>query len=134
MEYPERVRFTLLTGYISLKHTRPMAKTPDILLVEDDQELLKVVSNRLTESGYGVRTAETGTAALDAVSEQLPDLVLLDVMLPELDGLEVCRRLRASHPLLYIMMLTARSEEMDRVVGLRWELMITSPSRSASAN
>ncbi len=118
MEYPERVRFTLLTGYISLKHTRPMAKTPDILLVEDDQELLKVVSNRLTESGYGVRTAETGTAALDAVSEQLPDLVLLDVMLPELDGLEVCRRLRASHPLLYIMMLTARSEEMDRVVGL----------------
>jgi DNA-binding response OmpR family regulator len=52
------------------------------------------------------------------VEEQVPDLVLLDVMLPELDGLEVCRRLRAKHPLLYIIMLTARSDELDRVVGL----------------
>jgi len=95
-----------------------MSVQPDILVVEDDVELLQLVSNRLSESGYEVRRAETGRQALDQVAEKVPDLVLLDVMLPEIDGLEVCRRLRAAHPLLYILMLTARSEEMDRVVGL----------------
>ncbi len=95
-----------------------MTVQPDILIVEDDVELLQLVSTRLSESGYAVREAETGQQALDQVSEKVPDLVLLDVMLPEIDGLEVCRRLRAKHPLLYILMLTARSEEMDRVVGL----------------
>lgn len=95
-----------------------MSTTPDILLVEDDEELSRVVSNRLRESGYGVRTAFTGPEALERVAEAVPDLVLLDIMLPEMDGLEVCRRLRADHPLLYIMILTARAEEMDRVVGL----------------
>ncbi len=88
------------------------------MLVEDDAELRALVEGRLKESGYNVRTAETGTQALERVEEQVPDLVLLDVMLPELDGLEVCRRLRAKHPLLYIIMLTARSDELDRVVGL----------------
>jgi len=95
-----------------------MSYKPDLLVVEDDLELLQLVSTRLSDSGYDVRTAETGQAALDQVDEKVPDIVLLDVMLPEIDGLEVCRRLRAAHPLLYIMMLTARSEEMDRVVGL----------------
>ncbi|MGB0650627.1 MAG: response regulator transcription factor [Rhodothermales bacterium] len=95
-----------------------MSTSPDILLVEDDEELSGVVSNRLRESGYTVRTAFTGPEALIRVSEAIPDIVLLDIMLPEMDGLEVCRRLRADHPLLYIMMLTARAEEMDRVVGL----------------
>lgn len=95
-----------------------MPVEPDILVVEDDVELLQLVSTRLSESGYDVRTAETGKEALDRVAEKVPDLVLLDVMLPEIDGLEVCRRLRANHPLIYILMLTARSEEMDRVVGL----------------
>ncbi|MDA0875602.1 MAG: response regulator transcription factor [Bacteroidetes bacterium] len=95
-----------------------MKEQPDILLVEDDEDLSSVVSNRLRESGFHIRTAFTGTEALTRVAEQVPDLLLLDVMLPELDGLEVCRRLRADHPLLYILMLTARGEEMDRVVGL----------------
>ena len=95
-----------------------MKEQPDILLVEDDEDLSSVVSNRLRESGYAVRTAFTGTEALQCVGDQVPDLVLLDVMLPEMDGLEVCRRLRAEHPLLYILMLTARGDEMDRVVGL----------------
>ncbi len=91
---------------------------PRILLVEDDAELRSLVEGRLRESGYNVRTAATGVEALARVEEQSPDLVLLDVMLPELDGLEVCRRLRSSHPLLYIIMLTARTDELDRVVGL----------------
>ena len=97
---------------------RLMSDKPDILLVEDDTELSTVVSTRLRESGYDVRTAFTGPEALERVAEKVPDLVLLDIMLPEMDGLEVCRRLRADHPLLYILMITARTEEMDRVVGL----------------
>ncbi len=91
---------------------------PDILLAEDDLELSSLVAGRLRESGYHVRTVTTGTAALEEVARQVPDIVLLDVMLPEIDGLEVCRRLRAEYPLLYIIMLTARTEEIDRVVGL----------------
>ena len=91
---------------------------PHILLVEDDIELSTLVEKRLSESGYSVDTAATGTQALEKVEEKVPNLVLLDVMLPELDGLEVCRRLRSQHPLLYIIMLTARADELDRVVGL----------------
>ncbi|NNF03384.1 MAG: response regulator transcription factor, partial [Rhodothermales bacterium] len=91
---------------------------PLILVVEDDQELRELVAGRLTDSGYRVETASTGPAALDLVEADVPDVVLLDIMLPDLDGLEVCRRLRSKHPLLYIIMLTARSDEMDRVVGL----------------
>ena len=91
---------------------------PRILLVEDDAELRTLVEGRLRESGYNIRTAATGTEALARVEEQVPNLVLLDVMLPELDGLEVCRRLRAQHPLLYIIMLTARADELDRGLGL----------------
>ncbi len=89
-----------------------------ILVVEDDEELSRLVTSRLTESGYEVRAATNGAEALSIVEERVPDLVLLDIMLPEVDGLEVCRLLRASHPLLYIIMLTARAQEIDRVVGL----------------
>lgn len=92
--------------------------SPVILLVEDDSELQGLVRQRLEESGYEVRTAETGPDALASVEDRTPDLVLLDIMIPEIDGLEVCRRLRSSHPLLYIIMLTARTSEVDRVVGL----------------
>lgn len=89
-----------------------------ILLVEDDEELRALVARRLGEEGYAVREAASGPAALDALAEEVPDLVLLDIMLPGLDGLEVCRRLRAEHPLLYVIMMTARGGETDRVVGL----------------
>ena len=93
-------------------------QNPRILVVEDDAELRELVAGRLRESGYAVDVAETGPQALARVEAQVPDLVILDVMLPGLDGLEVCRRLRAEHPLLYVLMLTARTDEMDRVVGL----------------
>lgn len=89
-----------------------------VLLVEDDTELSQLIMGRLSEEGYEARHVEAGTAALEEVEKEVPDLVLLDIMLPELDGLEVCRRLRADYPLLYIMMLTARTDEVDRVVGL----------------
>ena len=77
-----------------------MAHIPDILVVEDDAELRELVERRIRDTGYEVRTASTGTEALTRVAEKTPDVMLLDIMLPELDGLEVCRRLRATHPLL----------------------------------
>ena len=89
-----------------------------LLIVEDDDDLRPTLARRLSEAGYEVATAATGPDALAAVAERVPDLVVLDVMLPGLDGIEVCRRLRADHPLLYILMLTARADELDRVVGL----------------
>ena len=89
-----------------------------ILIVEDNKELRTLVAERLREDNYQVDEAGTGVEALEKVGIRQPDLVLLDVMLPELDGLEVCRRLRMSYPLMYIIMLTARSDELDRVVGL----------------
>ena len=89
-----------------------------LLVVEDDDDLRQTLARRLSESGYEVATAATGPEALAAVEAHVPDLVVLDVMLPGLDGVEVCRRLRADHPLLYILMLTARADELDRVVGL----------------
>ncbi|MGB3544405.1 response regulator [Rubrivirga sp.] len=92
--------------------------THRLLIVEDDDDLRETVARRFRDDGYDVATAASGTDALEAVEAHVPDLVLLDVMLPGLDGIEVCRRLRADHPLLYIMMLTARAGELDRVVGL----------------
>ena len=93
--------------------------TPDrLLIVEDDDDLRATLARRFSDDGYAVATAATGPDALAAVADEAPDLVLLDVMLPGLDGVEVCRRLRAEHPLLYILMLTARADELDRVVGL----------------
>lgn len=91
---------------------------PYILLVEDDTDLAKLVSGRLTDSGYEVLVVGTGPAAVEAVEARSPDLMLLDIMLPGFDGMEVCRRVRAKYPLLYIIMLTARTDEIDRVVGL----------------
>lgn len=92
--------------------------TSHILVVEDDAELRSILVQRLEESGYRVSSVDNGRSALDSVQEEVPDLVLLDVMIPEVDGLEVCRQLRASHPLIYVILLTARTQEMDRVVGL----------------
>ena len=92
--------------------------THRLLIVEDDDDLRETVARRFRDDGYDVATASTGPDALEAVAAQIPDLVLLDVMLPGLDGIEVCRRLRAEHPLLYIMMVTARASEIDRVIGL----------------
>ena len=89
-----------------------------VLLVEDELTLVETLSYRLEQEGFRVVTAGDGQTALRQVEVHSPDLILLDVMLPEMDGREVCRELRARRFDRPILMLTARSEEMDKVVGL----------------
>jgi two-component system, OmpR family, phosphate regulon response regulator PhoB len=90
-----------------------------VLIVDDDPDILRLVSYNLTHAGYEVQTASTGRKALELVQKQPPDLIVLDLMLPELDGTEVCRTLRQQIPSrrIPILMLTAKAEEIDRVVG-----------------
>ena len=88
-----------------------------ILLVEDDKTLQETVKYNLTRQGYDVSTAADGRAALKQARQQAPELIILDVMLPEMDGFEVCRILRKEMS-VPIIMLTARTDEVDRVVGL----------------
>jgi DNA-binding response OmpR family regulator len=88
-----------------------------ILLVEDEMDLGRLVVRELEAAGYQVRHATDGAAALRLFAEEQPELVVLDWMLPGLDGLEVLRRIRQSSP-VPVLMLTARAEEVDRVVGL----------------
>jgi DNA-binding response OmpR family regulator len=88
-----------------------------ILLVDDEQSIQTLLSYPLRKEGYEVVQATDGRQALDRFAEQSFDLVVLDLMLPQVDGLEVCRRLR-SQSSVPIIMLTAKSEEIDKVVGL----------------
>ena len=89
-----------------------------VLIVDDDATVSDVVRRYLEQDGYRVRLAADGPAALTAVAAEPPDLVVLDLMLGGIDGLEVCRRLRRDRPGLPVVMLTALGEEADRVVGL----------------
>ena len=88
-----------------------------ILLVDDEQAILTLLSYPLRKDGYDVVLASDGSEALGRFAESSFDLVVLDVMMPKLDGLEVCRRLRARSA-VPIIMLTAKSEEIDKVLGL----------------
>lgn len=88
-----------------------------VLIVEDEPVLLETLVYNLTRQGYLVESAEEGYAALDLARRSRPDLILLDVMLPGLDGFEVCRILRQDMN-VPILMLTARDDEIDRVIGL----------------
>ena len=91
-----------------------------ILIVEDEQEIAQLIEQTLSREGFTCTIANNGLSALDIFKQQQPDVVVLDLMLPGLDGLEVCTRIRQQpydkDP--YILMLTARGEEIDRVIGL----------------
>ncbi len=91
---------------------------PKILLVEDEQAMVRALQDAFEHHGYSVKTAGDGETGLQLAHSEQPDLILLDIMLPGQDGFEVCRRLRAEGFAAPILMLTARSEEVDRVVGL----------------
>lgn len=89
-----------------------------ILLVEDDERISEPLLRVLATEGYEVVHAPTGNEGLEVVANRTPDLVLLDLTLPDIDGLDVCRKVREDRPELPIIMLTARAEEMDVIVGL----------------
>ena len=90
----------------------------EVLVVDDDATLAGVVVGYLDRAGHRTRQVSNGADALSEVRSCPPDLVLLDLMLPELDGIEVCRQLRADHPDLRVLMLTALGEAEDRIAGL----------------
>ena len=92
----------------------------NILVVDDEPTISEVLCRYLERAGYGTRVAADGHAAMAAVSERAPDLIVLDLMLPGIDGLEVMRRVREhDRDRTAIILLTARGEESDRIVGLR---------------
>src|SRR5215218_5089608 len=88
-----------------------------VLVVDDEAPITELLSTALRYMGYEVTTAQTGSAALESASRTPPDLVVLDVMLPDIDGFEVCRRLREDGDFVPVIFLTARDAEDDRVTG-----------------
>lgn len=93
----------------------PLAK---VLIIEDEPNMVAGLRDNFEYEGYQVITAADGVAGLDRALADSPDLVILDVMMPRMSGLDVCKKLKASRPSLPIIMLTARSQEIDKVVGL----------------
>jgi DNA-binding response OmpR family regulator len=91
---------------------------PKILIVEDDPHILLGLEEILKGEGYEVAICQRGDKALDAAAKHAPALIVLDVMLPGLSGFEVCKQLRAKKTSALILMLTAKSQEMDKVIGL----------------
>ncbi len=89
-----------------------------VLIVDDEKNIVEILAYNLSKEGYDTIAAYDGTTGLQMALEQDPDLILLDVMLPLLDGFEVCRRLREEGKTVPVIMLTAREEETDKVLGL----------------
>ena len=99
---------------------KPMS-TPQLLMIEDDTRLAQMVGEYLTQSGFGFNHAADGASGLTQLQEHAPDLVILDLMLPDTDGLEVCRRIRAlpgGLAKVSVLMLTAKGDPLDRIIGL----------------
>jgi DNA-binding response OmpR family regulator len=94
-----------------------MEPTATVLVVEDEPAIAEAVAARLRAEGFAVHVATDGPTGVAAAAEHLPDLVVLDVMLPGFDGLEVCRRVQAERP-VPVLMLTARDDEADTLMGL----------------
>ena len=92
----------------------------EILIVEDEAEIAQLIQLYLEKEGFSCRSCRDGITALQVFQEQKPDLVILDLMIPGLDGLEVCARIRQKPGMKdpFILMLTARGEEIDRIIGL----------------
>jgi two-component system, OmpR family, alkaline phosphatase synthesis response regulator PhoP len=91
--------------------------THSVLVVEDEASIASFVSLYLKNAGYDVRTSANGTEALAAVAAEQPSLIVLDLMLPDIDGIEICRRIRQKSD-VPILMLTARDEDVDKIIGL----------------
>jgi len=94
------------------------AAARSILIVDDEQALAKVLKRHLVDAGFAVELAFTGASGLRSTESKPFDLILLDVMLPDIDGLEICRRIRARNVYTPVIMLTAKTAEIDKVLGL----------------
>lgn len=92
--------------------------SPKVLVVDDEQSIVTLLKYNIEQAGYQVIVAYDGVQALEKVNEEKPDLVVLDVMLPEMDGIEVCKTIRSDKNQVPILMLTAKDDEFDRVLGL----------------
>src|SRR6185295_5207005 len=95
-----------------------MGTSGRIAVVDDEESIRQTVGLALRREGYEVTTWEDGEAAWDAFRQKLPDLVVLDILMPRMDGLELCRRLREKSQSLPVIFLTSKDEEFDRVLGL----------------
>jgi two-component system phosphate regulon response regulator PhoB len=106
--------------YDWLLHDKLDGVKPRILIVDDEPDIIELVGFNLKQAGYAVTTAAGGAEALAKARTQLPDLIVLDVMLPEMDGFEICKALRldAATARVPVIMLTAKAAEIDRVLGL----------------
>ena len=98
-------------------HQGPGVETTSVLVVEDEPAIAQAIVHRLSAEGWSVRAVGDGLAGVEAANALRPDVVILDVMLPGIDGLEVCRRIQAERP-VPVLMLTARDDETDMLVGL----------------
>lgn len=97
-----------------------------ILIIEDEKDIVNLISYHFRQAGYNVNTALNGFEGLQKAKKEKPSIIILDLMLPELDGKDVCRALKAD-PLtksIPILMLTAKSEEVDRIIGFELGQMI----------
>src|SRR2546423_218811 len=90
----------------------------NLLVVEDDEKILEAISEYFSRAGYNVQTAEDGLSGVQAALNDRPDAIVLDLMLPKMDGLAVCRELREKAPYIPILMLTAKDDVVDKVLGL----------------
>ena len=93
------------------------ARSQSILVVEDEGSIASFIGMYLKKAGFGVRVARNGTTAINENAAEAPTLIVLDLMLPDMDGIEVCRRIRQSSD-VPILMLTARDEDVDKIIGL----------------
>lgn len=94
-----------------------------ILIVDDEKNIVDIIAFNLKKEGYTVITATDGEEGVQKAMEENPDLILLDIMMPKMDGYEVCKKIREKKN-TPIIMLTARAEELDKVLGLELERMI----------
>ena len=95
----------------------PQAKHHTVLVVEDEENIASFVAMYLKRAGFAVRAAATGADGLEKASADPPSLIILDLMLPDLDGIDVCRRIRQRSD-VPILMLTARDDDIDKIIGL----------------
>jgi DNA-binding response OmpR family regulator len=108
---------TVRQSELAAHHPGVVSSPTRVLVVDDEQPIVELVRGYLEREGWAVSVAADGEAALERVAGDRPDVVVLDLMLPGVDGIEVCRRLRTFSD-AYVIMLTAKSEEVDKLVGL----------------